>query len=327
MRKRIVIPGHKSRIQLLRSWARLMPGMTIWRWIGAISVATTAVAAIILRPHENTVPEKLACLTDSDERTSHPGMVWIPGGTFEMGDDIYPEEGPRRIVAVDGFWMDRTEVTNAEFASFVRATNYVTLAERPGKTGAAVFVMPSGNADLGTAASWWRYVEGANWKHPGGPDTSINNRDQFPVTALAYEDIAAYAKWKGSSLPSEAQWEWAARAGAKRAPDHEQPKDANTWQGVFPLINTAEDGFAGIAPVGCFKPNGYGLHDMIGNVWEWTTDEFAGHAPKARVIKGGSYLCAPNYCMRYRAAARQPQEEDLGTSHVGFRTILNTPGP
>jgi formylglycine-generating enzyme required for sulfatase activity len=161
----------------------------------------------------------------------------------------------------------------------------------------------------------------------GGPDTSIEGRGEFPVVALAYEDIEAYAKWKGRALPSEAQWEWAARAGAPHTDDHPQPKDANTWQGVFPLINTNEDGFAGVAPVGCFKPNAYGLYDMIGNVWEWTADEFKGHAPKARVIKGGSYLCAPNYCLRYRPAARQPQEEDLGTSHLGFRTVLNAPGP
>lgn len=291
----------------------------------AAAIALALMLYILLRPH--AVPEILACPLQIEQRAMHPGMVWIPGGTFEMGDDVYPEEAPRRLVAVDGFWMDRTEVTNADFAWFVRETNYVTAAERQSKAGSAVFVMPSGNADLSTAASWWRYVEGANWKHPGGPDTSIEGRDQFPVVALTYEDIAAYAKWKGRTLPSETQWEWAARAGAKHAPEHEQPKDANTWQGVFPLINTDEDGFAGLAPVGCFKPNAFGLYDMIGNVWEWTTDEFKNHAPKARVIKGGSYLCAPNYCMRYRAAARQPQEEDLGTSHVGFRTILIAPGP
>ena len=290
--------------------------------VAAIGAATT----VWLSPRA-PAPEKRACLSDTDEHTAHPGMVWIPGGTFEMGDDVYPEESPHRTVAVDGFWMDRTEVTNAKFASFVHATHYVTLAERSGKSGAAVFVIPRGNADLSTAASWWRYVEGANWKHPGGPNTTIDGRENFPVVALTLEDIAAYANWKGSSLPSEAQWEFAARAGAQHAPDHEQPKDANTWQGVFPLINTAEDGFAGLAPGGCFKPNAYGLYDMIGNVWEWTSDEFAGHRPKARVIKGGSYLCTANYCMRYRAGARQPQEENLATSHVGFRTILKAPGP
>ena len=291
-----------------------------------ITVAASAAVlalAVLLWPRARSVPEKLACASEVEERAVHPGMVWIPGGTFEMGDTVYPEEGPPRTVTVAGFWMDRTEVTNSDFAAFVAATHYVTAAERPGKAGAAVFVMPSGNADLSTAASWWRYVEGANWKHPGGPETSIEGRDQFPVVALTYEDIEAYAKWKGRKLPSEAQWEWAARAGAQHAPDHEQPKDANTWQGVFPLINTAEDGFAGLAPVGCFKANAYGLHDMIGNVWEWTSNVYDDQTPKARVIKGGSYLCAANYCMRYRAGARQRQEEDLGTSHVGFRTVLS----
>jgi sulfatase modifying factor 1 len=207
----------------------------------------------------------------------------------------------------------------------VEATNYVTVAERETNPGAAVFVMPSGDADLSTAASWWNYVKGANWQHPGGPDTSIDGRENLPVTALAYEDVAAYAKWKGRAVPTEAQWEWAARAGKPETTD--QPKDANTWQGVFPLINTAEDGFEGIAPVGCFKPNAFGLHDMLGNVWEWTSSAHDTQAPKARVIKGGSYLCAPNYCLRYRPAARQRQEEDLGTTHLGFRTILNAPGP
>jgi formylglycine-generating enzyme required for sulfatase activity len=293
----------------------------------AASLSALAAVLTFARRPSDTVPEILACPLQLEERALHPGMVWIPGGTFEMGGDVYPEEGPRRTVSVDGFWMDRTEVTNAEFGYFVRDTNYVASAERAGNTGAAVFVMPGGNADLSTAASWWRYVEGANWKHPGGPGTSIEGRDHFPVVALAAEDIATYAKWKARSLPTEAQWEWAARAGAPYTDDRPQPKDANTWQGVFPLINTSEDGFAGAAPVGCFKPNAYGLHDMIGNVWEWTADDYAGHTPKARVIKGGSYLCAPNYCLRYRPAARQPQEVDLGSSHLGFRTVLNAPGP
>ncbi len=279
-------------------------------------------AALYIFIPSRTVPTILACALETQAQAVHPGMVLIPGGTLTMGDDVYPEEVSRQTVTLEHFWMDRTEVTNADFATFVRATNYVSLAERPGKAGAAVFVLPSGNADLSTAASWWRYVEGANWKHPGGPDTTIEGRGQFPVVALAYEDAAAYAKWKGRVLPSEAQWEWAARAGAAHTPDHEQPREANTWQGLFPLINTAEDGFAGIAPVGCFKPNGFGLHDMIGNVWELTSETFEGHVPKARVIKGGSFLCAANYCMRYRPGARQPQEEDLGTSHVGFRTML-----
>jgi formylglycine-generating enzyme required for sulfatase activity len=300
-----------------------------WGWTAAALAAALLFLALTLHllSRTDTVPEILACPLQIEDRAQHPGMVWLATATFEMGSDAYPEEAPRRTVTVEGFWMDRTEVTNAAFAEFVRATNYVTVAERPGKAGAAVFVMPSGDADLSTAASWWRYVEGANWRHPGGPQTSIEGRENFPVVAIAYEDALAYAKWKGRTLPTEAQWERAARAGAATLPEREQPKNANTWQGVFPLINTGEDGFAGIAPVGCFKPNAFGLHDMIGNVWELTSDTFEGHTPKARVIKGGSYLCAPNYCLRYRPAARQPQEEDLGASHVGFRTILVAPGP
>ncbi|MBI1211817.1 MAG: SUMF1/EgtB/PvdO family nonheme iron enzyme [Alphaproteobacteria bacterium] len=287
-------------------------------------VALTALAAGAYwwRSAPHALPTRLVCLSGPTSSGAHAGMVWIPAGTFEMGDDVYPEEGPRHRETAAGFWMDRTEVTNAEFEAFVDATHYVTTAERPGKEGAAVFVMPSGDDGLGDVSKWWRYVPGANWRHPGGPHTSIEGRDHFPVVALTYEDIQAYAKWKGRELPTEAEWEWAARGGASRMPDHEQPKDANTWQGVFPIIDTGEDGFAGVAPVGCFKANAYGLYDMIGNVWEWTADEYRDHTPKARVIKGGSYLCAPNYCMRYRAGARQPEEDDLATSHVGFRTIL-----
>jgi formylglycine-generating enzyme len=297
------------------------------RTLSLVAAAAVAVIATLYLALGDTasVREVRACPLQVEERAQHPGMVWIPGGTFEIGSDVYPEEGPRRTVSVGGFWMDRTEVTNADFATFVKTTNYVTVAEREANPGAAVFVMPSGDADLSTAASWWRYVKGANWKHPGGPDTSIDGRDHLPVTALAHEDVAAYAKWKSRELPTEAQWEWAARAGKPETTD--QPKDPNTWQGVFPLINTSEDGFEGIAPVGCFKPNAYGLHDMLGNVWEWTSDTYDTQAPKARVIKGGSFLCAPNYCLRYRPAARQRQEEDLGTTHLGFRTVLNAPGP
>ncbi|NOT41833.1 MAG: formylglycine-generating enzyme family protein [Alphaproteobacteria bacterium] len=271
-------------------------------------------------------PITLACPLQIEERAQHPGMAWIPAGTVTMGSDVYPEE-TSRSVALNGFWIDRTEVTNAEFEAFVKATNYVTVAERKGTKGAAVFVLPSGDADLSRAANWWRYVEGANWRHPAGPDTSIGGREQFPVVAITLEDAAAYAKWKGRRLPTEAEWEHAARAGASALPEREQPKNANTWQGVFPIIDTAEDGFTGIAPVGCFKPNAFGLHDMIGNVWEYTADTYENQTPPAHVIKGGSFLCAPNYCLRYRPAARQPQEDGLGTSHVGFRTVLDAAGP
>ncbi|MES1990710.1 MAG: SUMF1/EgtB/PvdO family nonheme iron enzyme [Pseudomonadota bacterium] len=276
------------------------------------------------------------CLVASDMRSGVlSGMVRVPGGTFDMGDDVYPEEKPFRSREVKAFWMDAHEVTNDEFAAFVRATGYVTVTERDvdarahpelppemRRAGAVVFVMPKDVDDSGDISQWWQYIAGANWRHPGGPQTSIDGRGSFPVVAMAAADVAAYAKWKGRELPTEAQWEWAARGGADGKPDHEQPKEANSWQGVFPVINTAEDGYVGLAPVGCFRANAYGLYDMIGNVWEWTRDHFDGD-PKRGVIKGGSYLCAPNYCMRYRSGARQAQELDLAASHLGFRTVLN----
>ncbi len=290
--------------------------------------------------------------------SAHPGMVWVPAGSFDIGDTVYPEELPRRRRHVDGFWMDRTEVTNDAFAAFVRATGYLTVAERPvdsakhpglppemQQPGAVVFVMPPdvrGRADI---SQWWRYVPGADWRHPGGPATGIQGHGAFPVVAVTVEDAQAYARWKGQALPSEAQWEWAARAARPApAPAHEQPRDANPWQGLFPVVNSGEDGYVGLAPVGCYAPNALGLHDMIGNVWELTADAWTpqhGDAPPPdqvpaglrgggaaqQVIKGGSFLCAPNYCMRYRAGAREPQDRDLAASHLGFRTVLVAPGP
>jgi sulfatase modifying factor 1 len=293
-------------------------------------------------------------------------MVWVAGGRFEMGDTTYPEEGPIRPTRVAGFWMDRTEVTNDEFAAFVQATGYVTVAERAvdakqhpelppemRQPGAVVFAMPTAVSNRNDLRQWWQYVPGAQWRHPGGPATDIQQRGHFPVVTVTYEDAQAYARWKGRSLPTEAQWEWAARAGQPLASkDHDQPHGANTWQGVFPVKNSAEDGFVGLAPVGCYAPNAMGLFDMMGNVWEMTRDVFTpdhrkvvenptdapsdaspdpvivrNAAAQQRVIKGGSFLCSPDYCMRYRSGSRQPQEEDLGTSHLGFRTVLQAPGP
>jgi sulfatase modifying factor 1 len=289
----------------------------------------------------------------------HPGMAWVPPGTLAFGDSVYPEEQPIRPVTVKGFWMDRTEVTNADFAGFVAATGYVTVAERrvdarthPGLPpdmllpGAVVFTLPTDLAHGGDPRQWWQYRPGASWRQPGGPGTHIQGRDAFPVVATTIEDAKAYAQWKGRDLPTEAEWEWAARGGSSLvAGSTAQPVQANTWQGLFPLNNQATDGFAGVAPVGCFAANGYGLHDLIGNVWELTQDTYRpfhgdntppdqppvphrpGQAPSQHVIKGGSYLCAPNYCMRYRAGARQGQDDDLATSHLGFRTILRDTGP
>lgn len=286
-----------------------------------------------------------------------PGMVWIPGGKLTMGDTVYPEEQPVQSVQVAGFWMDRTEVSNSQFAAFVQATGYVTVAERaldpaqhPGLPpdmlvpGAVVFVNPAHLTQGGDPRQWWQYVAGAQWRHPFGT-ASIAVAEQ-PVVAITLEDAQAYARWRGVALPTEAEWEWAARDGSgdnTRA----QPAEANTWQGVFPVLNQAQDGFEGLAPVGCYQPNAHGLYDMIGNAWELTATPYTDHpspgnntppdqAPEARradttapryVIKGGSYLCAPNYCMRYRAGARQAQEVDLATSHVGFRTVSRQPGP
>ncbi len=286
-------------------------------------------------------------------------MVWVPGGRLTFGDTVYPEEQPVRDTPVAGFWMDRTEVRNDDFAAFVKATGYVTVAERPVDParhpdlppemrlpGAVVFTMPNALDGSGRLTQWWRYVPGANWRHPGGPQTDIAGRGAFPVVAVAHEDALAFARWQGHDLPSEAQWEWAARAGQTGTPDHDQPANANTWQGLFPVANSADDGFIGLAPAGCYPANAYGLFDMIGNVWEITADRWtpdhrstasAGFDPAQaplratvagqRVIKGGSFLCAANYCMRYRAGARQPQDDDLGASHLGFRTVLKAAGP
>jgi formylglycine-generating enzyme required for sulfatase activity len=346
--------------------------MTRRRWAWALLLACLAAGAALWwaagsRTAQHARSERAVCALPAPPAASpQPGMVWVPPGSFEVGDSVYPEEAPLRRTTVAGFWMDRTEVTNDEFAAFVSATGHVTTAERPvdvrqhpglppamQQPGAVVFVMPNDVQGRGDLNQWWRWTPGANWRHPGGPGTDIDKRGAYPVVAVTADDALAYARWKGRALPSEAQWEWAARAARPDPPpSREQPKDANTWQGVFPVMNAAEDGFVGLAPVGCFAPNALGLHDMIGNVWELTADAWTPHhaaaaaappdqvpvalrnasnAPEAsnaqQVIKGGSFLCAPNYCMRYRAAARQPQDRDLAASHLGFRTILVAPGP
>ncbi len=335
-----------------------------WILAGALALLAAGAAAWWARvaqlAHHGRA-ERLACTLPAPPAVpAHAGMVWVPAGSFDIGDTVYPEEAPRRPRRMEGFWMGRTEVTNDEFSAFVKATNYVTVAERPVDTvknpglpaalqqpGAVVFVMPGDVRGRGDITQWWRYTPGANWRHPGGPDTDIEGHGSFPVVAVTLEDAQAYARWKGRALPSEAQWEWAARAARPEpAPTHEQPKDANAWQGLFPVMNSGADGFVGLAPVGCYAPNALGLHDMIGNVWELTADAWTPHhgaaaapppdqvpagmrtgAAAQQVIKGGSFLCAPNYCMRYRAGARQPQDRDLAAGHLGFRTILIAPGP
>ena len=303
-------------------------------------------------------------------------MVWIPGGTFRMGSDHhYPEEAPSHRATVDGFWIDRTPVTNAQFREFVRDTGHITVAEIPPDpaqypgalpdmlyAGSLVFAPPRRVHSLRDWSQWWTFMKGANWRRPYGPKSNINVLGSHPVVHVAYADALAYAKWAGKDLPTEAEWEFAARGGLE---DEEYAwgnaltpggvQMANIWQGKFPLQNLCEDGFDRTSPVTAFPPNGYGVHDMIGNVWEWTTDwwsarhdadaakpccipqnprgggEQASYDPvqpqiriPRKVLKGGSHLCAPNYCRRYRPAARHAEPIDTSTSHVGFRCVKRT---
>jgi len=311
-------------------------------------------------------------------RPPSPGMVFVPGGVLRMGSDAhYPEEAPAHRVAVDGFWIDACAVRNADFARFVRATGYRTVAERPLEAaafpgappqnlvpGSLVFHPTRGPVDLRDLTQWWFWTPGAHWRRPEGPGSTLAGRMDHPVVHVAAEDAAAYAAWAGKDLPTEAEWEYAARGGLDGATytwgDEVRPGGrllAHWWHGQFPWQNTREDGFAGTAPVGSFPPNGYGLYDMAGNVWEWTRswyteqhpadaaspccvprnprggpeqDSFDPAQPRfrvpRRVIKGGSFLCADNYCRRYRPAARRPQMVDTGTSHIGFRCIVH-PAP
>ncbi|MCM8732448.1 formylglycine-generating enzyme family protein [Hephaestia sp. GCM10023244] len=299
-------------------------------------------------------------------------MRLIDGGDFAMGSDrFYPEEVPVRQVRVDSFWIDEAPVTNADFARFVAATGHVTMAEiapdpadYPGmlpemaQPGSAVFRKTAAPVDLGDASQWWHYCFGADWRHPRGPATTIEGLDDHPVVHVAYSDAEAYAAWAGKQLPTEAEWEFAARGGLDGTDyawgDELAPGGkmlANYWQGMFPLANQMLDGWEWTSPVRSFPANGYGLYDMIGNVWEWTADWYAlGSATKPaqsccmptnpkggrerdsydpmlgiqiprKVVKGGSHLCAPNYCQRYRPAARHPETIDTSTSHIGFRCI------
>jgi formylglycine-generating enzyme required for sulfatase activity len=280
-------------------------------------------------------------------------MTWIPGGSFVMGsNDFYREERPMRREHVDGFWIDTRPVTNAEFRQFIDATGYVTLCERPPDPamypdadpallvpGSLVFQKPAGPVSLRDNRAWWAYLPGADWRHPEGPGSTLEGRDHHPVVHAAYEDALAYAAWDGKELPTEAEWEYAARGGLDGAAyawgDEATPGGrimANTWQGRFPWENLEADGYAGTSPVDAFPANGYGLYDMIGNVWEWTASALAPDtsccAPSSpggearRVVKGGSHLCAPNYCLRYRPAARQGEAIDTSTCHIGFRCVM-----
>ena len=314
----------------------------------------------------------------ADNGPSPDRMIFIPGGRFIMGSDRhYPEEAPAHPVEVDGFWIDITPVTNRDYDRFVRETGHVTLAETapdaadyPGapadmlRPASLVFTPPTQPVSLNDWSQWWRYVFDADWRHPLGPGSSIDGLEDHPVVHIAYADAAAYATWAGKALPTEAEWEFAARGGLdgrdyawgdELMPDGKAM--ANFWQGQFPSENLLIDGYERTSPVGIYPANGYGLYDMIANIWEWTEDYFAArhmaaasrsccaprnprndaaqdsHDPQQpgvriprRVLKGGSHLCAPNYCQRYRPAARHAQPIDTSTSHVGFRCVIRPDG-
>ncbi|MBM4111453.1 MAG: formylglycine-generating enzyme family protein [Phycisphaerae bacterium] len=320
------------------------------------------------------------------ETTAQPAnMVWIAGGEFTMGSDApdaRADERPAHRVRVNGFWIDRHEVTNDEFAAFVAATNYVTVAERPVdwevlklqvppgtpkpademlQPGSLVFTPTTGAVPIDDPSQWWRWVNGANWRHPQGPDSSIDGKGNHPVVQVAFEDAQAYAAWSGKRLPTEAEWEFAARGGLDGAPFvwGDEPLDAtrcNVWQGEFPYHNTSEDGFITTAPVGSFPPNRYGLVDMAGNVWEWCSDQYSAveyaervqsagptvviacpsgpsttrdprnpYSSESRVHRGGSFLCNPSYCSSYRPSARMACTADSSLQHLGFRCVKDEP--
>ena len=334
---------------------------------------------------ESNIPKRFASLTVTKTASleyteakwnTHAGMVWVKPGTFMMGGDnkqAAPDEYPKHKVSVNGFWMDATEVTNAQFARFVKATGYITTAERkpdwnelkkqvpPGTpkpddsvlvAASLVFDPPNHEVQLSDYSQWWAWKKGANWKHPHGPGSNLKGKENYPVVHISWFDAVAYCKWAGKRLPTEAEWEWAARGGLQNKiyPWGDEPVDAgkvkaNTWQGHFPDHNTLRDKFYGLAPVASFAPNGYGLYDIAGNAWEWCADYYHSdyykniarevvnpvgptnsYDPdepyaKKRVIRGGSFLCNDSYCSGYRVARRMKSTEDSGMEHVGFRCI------
>ncbi len=331
---------------------------------------------------DKATPKENTPAVSPDDTAQRPaGMVWIPGGEFTMGTDdpdSYEYERPAHRVRVSGFWMDATEVTNAQFRTFVNATGYITTAEKkpdwdqlkkqlpPGtpkpddlvlSPGSLTFSPPPYSVSLDDYSQWWTWTNGADWKHPGGPGSTIDGKDNHPVVHISYDDAAAYAEWAGKRLPTEAEWEFASRGGHEGRRyswgDEFNPDGkfmANTFQGVFPGRNSGDDGYTGSSPVKSFPPNDYGLYDIIGNCWEWTLDYYnvnyyeelaqAGIAinptgaqkpydpmePYAdkHVTRGGSFLCTENYCVNYRPSARQGTAFDSGMSHISFRCVMTT---
>lgn len=362
------------------------------RWIAAATLGALATAAAVLwQPASSTTPAKPAIIV-GDGVSSPANMAWVPPGTFQMGSDstlAQANERPAHAVSVKGFWMDIAHVTNDEFDAFQRQTGYVTTAEKkpdwetirvqlpPGiprppddvlVPGAMVFVGTSGPVDLNDYSQWWRYVPGANWRQPQGPGSSIEGKGDHPVVQVSHEDVLAYAAWAGKRLPTEAEWEYAARGGLEQAtyvwgdelmPDGQQM--ANYWdnnQGRFPVVSPKAGGAEGTVPARTFPPNGYGLHDMTGNAWQWVADWYGAdyfrkqaaekgpvndpkgpatafdpsdpgvpvNAPK-RVIRGGSFLCNESYCLSYRPSARRGSDPYSPMSHVGFRLVKDAPAP
>jgi formylglycine-generating enzyme required for sulfatase activity len=351
-------------VRARRSWAG-------WFWTAALLAIVASIFGLqFWQTRESTAETDVPEINDRRPPGPAPaGMVWVPGGWFWMGvnDRAFPDAGPEHLVYVDGFWMDRHEVTNAEFARFVEATGYQTVAEIPPDpkdfpgapveklvAGSIVFTPPEGPVPLDNHLAWWSYVPGANWRHPEGPESSIEGRENHPAVHVSFTDAEAYARWAGKRLPTEAEWEFAARGGLDRQPycwggqlrpDGEW--QSNIWQGQFPGQNTRADGFRRTAPVGSFQPNGYDLVDMSGNVWEWCSDwyrpDYYLHTPDKnppgpddsldpqepgipkRVQRGGSFMCSDLYCTRYKPGTRGKGEPSSAAGHVGFRCV-KSPG-
>ena len=347
-------------VQRMRSDASLLEMVEQGESTVAKSVEPSPVPQLTVEPGINT---------DKPSHDAPADMVWIPGGTFWMGgnDASAQDSTPAHLVYLDGFWMDQTEVTNRQFAAFVKATGYVTVAEKtpkaedyPGappenlKAGSVVFTPPSEPVPLNNPLAWWSFVFGANWKHPEGPDSSIEGKDNYPVVQVCYEDAAAFAKWAGKRLPTEAEWEFAARGGLDRKKfvwgdsiTQDGKTMMNSWQGRFPVQNLGLDGFPKLAPVAKFPPNAFGLYDTAGNAWEWCSDwyqpqyEVSATPPtknpqgpstsydpsepnvKKKVQRGGSFLCTDEYCTRYLPGSRGKGAVDTGTTHLSFRCVMS----